>query len=94
MAEEIKISQIKFEERFIKSLLEKLKVGNRRGIHLNAVPGYARSRLDLKELDRRAEEKSADFLHTLLSEEEFSYTIDFDGINLTGLEEDEKNKLY
>ncbi len=94
MSEEIKISQIKFEEHFIRSLLKLLKVGNRGGIHLNAVPGYARSRLDLKELDRIAEEKSTDFLHTLLSKEEFSYAIDFDGINLTKLEEDEKNKLY
>lgn len=94
MSEEQKISDIKFEEQFIKSLLEKLKVGNRRGIHLNAIPGNARSRLDLKEIDSIKEGKANDFLNTLLSEDQFSYTIDFEGINLTELDEEEKNKLH
>ncbi|MEK6816989.1 MAG: hypothetical protein AABY09_05220, partial [Nanoarchaeota archaeon] len=45
------ISQISYEPVFLKGLLEKLKVGNRRGIHLNALPGQHRARIDLKDLD-------------------------------------------
>jgi len=46
-----KISQIKFDEKFIKNLLKKLKIENTRSIYLNAIPGrYAR--LDLFELSK------------------------------------------
>ncbi len=88
------ISQVKFEETFIKSLLDKLKVGNRRGIHLNAVPGNARARLDLKELDQIKSGFAESFLNKLLTEEEFEFSINFDGIDLSALEEVEKERLH
>jgi len=47
---EEQISQIKFDKNFIKKLLEKLKVGNTRSIHLNALPGRSATRLDLFQL--------------------------------------------
>jgi hypothetical protein len=43
-------SQIKFDEKFIKKLLEKLKVGNTRSIHLNAIPGRSATRIDVSQL--------------------------------------------
>lgn len=92
--EDKNISQVKFEEAFIKSLLDKLKVGNRRGIHLNAIPGNARSRLDLKEFDQIRVGLAEDFLNKLLSEEEFEFPINFDGVDLTLLEESEKEALH
>ena len=88
------VSKIKFEKQFIESLLDKLKVGNRRGIHLNAIPGNARSRLDLKALDRIHDSMPASFLEEILTKEAFEYDINFDGINLTELDEDEKNRLH
>lgn len=88
------VSQVKFEETFIKSLLDKLKVGNRRGIHLNAIPGNARARLDLKELESIKSGLPESFLQHLLNEEEFEFTINFDGINFSDLTENEKDKLH
>ncbi len=88
------ISQITFEKSFIKSLLDKLKIGNRRGIHLNAVPGSSRSRLDLNDLDIIKSNKGLEFLNTLLTEEDFKFTINFDSIDLTKATETEKEKLY
>lgn len=92
MSEE-NISQVKFEEVFIKALLDKLKVGNRRGIHLNAIPGVARSRLDLAELDEIKDGLSKDFLGKLLNDEEFEFTVNFEGVNFTDIEEKQKEKL-
>lgn len=89
-----RVSQVRFEETFIKSLLDKLKVGNRRGIHLNAIPGNARARLDLKELDQIRSGYADNFLRKLLSEEEFEFSINFDGIDLTALEEADKEGLH
>lgn len=91
--EEENISQVKIEEVFIKSLLDKLKVGNRRGIHLNAIPGRARSRLDLAELDEIRDGLSKEFLDKLLNEESFEFAINFEGINFTEIEEKQKEKL-
>ena len=92
MEEEV-ISKIKFDETFIESLLKLLKVGNRRGIHLNAIPGSARSRLDLKDLNSLKDNSDQEFLSTIFSDPEFSFNINFDGLNISDLDEDEKNKL-
>src|SRR3989344_3997109 len=87
-------SQISFDPNFISGLLEKLKVGNRRGIHLNALPGRHRSRLDLHDLDFVRKGMADEFLKKLLSESSFSLRIDFEGINMTELSEDEQNRLF
>jgi len=46
------ISQIKFDKKFIETLLKKLKVENTRSIYLNAIPGRSATRLDLFELTK------------------------------------------
>lgn len=68
-------SQIKFDKTFIKKLLEKLKVGNARSIHLNALPGRPATRLDLFELSNVEENMPSDFLDTILNNESFSFAI-------------------
>ncbi|MYE38474.1 MAG: hypothetical protein F4X82_03075, partial [Candidatus Spechtbacteria bacterium SB0662_bin_43] len=84
-----KRSNIKLDQDFIKSLLKKLKTGNRRDIYLNAIPGSRKSRLDLKKLDSIKNGKSIEFLKTLFSKETFQYVIDFNEVNSVGLNDDQ-----
>jgi len=106
MAEQI--SQIKFDKNFIKSLLEKLKVGNTRSIHLNAIPGRFATRLDLFELskidtkeenlfsEQEIEQRKSTpekFINTILNNDSFLFNISYDGIDLGKLDEDKKKKL-
>ena len=67
------ISEIKFDKNFIKKLLEKLKVGNTRSIHLNCVPGRSATRLDLFQLSQIDKNIPSEFIETLLSEDSFSF---------------------
>jgi len=90
---EEKISQIKFDKKFIKKLLDKLKVGNTRSIHLNALPGRAATRLDLYQLSQIEENFPQDFIEMLLNNDSFSFPISYDKIDLGKLDEDEKKKL-
>ncbi len=90
---EQKVSQIKFDKKFIKRLLEKLKVGNSRSIHLNAIPGRSASRLDLSQLSHVNKSMSGDFIETILSKDDFSFPISYDKIDLGDINEEEKGKL-
>jgi very-short-patch-repair endonuclease len=87
-------SQVSFSRDFINNLLNKLKIGNRRGIHLNALPGRYASRLDLKDIDRVLGGLSTDFLERLLTDPIFSFEISFDGIKMDKLDEEDKNALF
>ncbi|MEI6400031.1 MAG: AAA domain-containing protein [bacterium] len=88
------VSQINFNKEFINGLLNKLKVGNRRGIHLNALPGRFASRLDLSAFDAISPDSSLNFLQRLLSEERLSFEINFDNIDISKLGENQKNSLF
>ncbi len=89
-----KFSQLKFEKNFLEKLLSKLTVGNGRSIHLNAVPGRAKNRLDISDLDIASVKPiSTDFLDKLTSKEKFEYKISFDSSILTKADDDLKNKL-
>ena len=87
-------SQIDYSEKFIKKLLDKLKTGNRRGIHLNAIPGRSRSRLDFFACNMLSANKAEQFLEKILSESTFNFNLNFDGVDLSTLEEEEKNRLH
>ncbi|MFC1644943.1 AAA domain-containing protein [Patescibacteria group bacterium] len=87
------VSQIKFDKKFIKKLLNKLKVGNARSIHLNAIPGRSATRLDLFQLSKIEEGFPQEFIKTLLSNDSFSFPISYDKIDLGDLGEEEKKKL-
>ena len=87
------ISQIKFDEKFIKKLLDKLRVGNTRSIHLNAIPGRALTRLDLFQLSQIENDFPQEFIKTILNNDSFSFPISYDKIELGELDKDEKRKL-
>ncbi len=78
---------------FLKHLNRKLKTGNLRSIHLNALPGRYATRLDLHKLNVIKGQLAADFLKTLLQEPSFKFTISFDRINLNEIDEDTQNEL-
>lgn len=59
----------------LNSLNNRLKVGNRRGIHLNALPGRSRYKFDLDRLSIFQTGMSNDFLNTLLAETKFKFKI-------------------
>ncbi|MEI7426334.1 MAG: AAA domain-containing protein, partial [Candidatus Moraniibacteriota bacterium] len=88
-----KISQIKFDKGFIKRLLDKLKVGNARSIHLNAIPGRSATRLDLCQLESADDNIPEEFIEIILNKESFSFVISYDKIDLGKIDEDEKRKL-
>ncbi|MBP9812052.1 DUF559 domain-containing protein [Candidatus Gracilibacteria bacterium] len=86
-------SQIKFDEGFIKKLLDKLKIGNTRSIHLNAIPGRSATRLDLFQLSNIEENLPKNFIDLLLNNESFSFEISYDNIDLGKLTDIEKQGL-
>jgi very-short-patch-repair endonuclease len=90
---EQKVSQIKFDRNFIKRLLEKLKVGNTRSIHLNAIPGSYATRLDLSQLSHVDKKIPNDFIETILSNDSSSFVVSYDKIDLGDIDEEEKKKL-
>jgi len=78
---------------FLKHLNRKLKTGNLRSIHLNALPGHYATRLDLNKLNIIHNQLADSFLQTLLQKPNFKFTISFDKINLNDLDEDTQNEL-
>jgi superfamily I DNA and/or RNA helicase/very-short-patch-repair endonuclease len=86
-------SQIRFDKKFIEKLLEKLKVGNTRSIHLNAIPGRWVTRLDLYNLSKVNENLPSEFINTLLNNDSFSFCISYDGIDLGELTTDQQKDL-
>ncbi|MCL5970347.1 MAG: hypothetical protein M1450_02525, partial [Patescibacteria group bacterium] len=86
-------SGIKFDRGFIKNLLEKLKIGNARSIHLNVIPGRSATRLDLfalAEIDPEIPEK---FIEELITKDNFVFKITFDSLDLGKIDEETKKKL-
>ncbi len=95
------------DKKFISYLSNKLKTGNLKSIHLNALPGRLATRLDLSKLDiisgidgdkqlfEGNEEKiSEDFLfNNLFTKAKFQYKINFDNVPFKGLDENAKKKF-
>ena len=85
-------SKIRFDSHFIQRLLDKLQTGDRRSIHLNAVPGRLISRLDLHELSSIDPDLPMSFMQKLLGEKTFKLPLSFrnmslgEGVNLYRLE--------
>lgn len=87
------ISQINYSKEFIEKLLDRLKVGNRRGIHLNALLN-SRAKFELESLNDFQDDLATKFLVKLFSQKTVSQSLNFDGINLSDIEEVSKNKLF
>ena len=78
---------------FLQALQNKLKGGNSRSIHLNALPGRLATRLDLKQLDLIEEKLSLKFLQTILTKASFEFKITFDKIDLNTVAQDSQKRL-
>ncbi len=71
------MAHIILEKSFLSELQNRLKTGNRRGVHLNAIPGKARLKLDLHRLSEISPTLPDDFLQTLLTRKKFRFPLSF-----------------
>lgn len=62
-------------KKLIEELENRLKVGNRRGVHLNAIPGNSKYKFDIKNLDSLDSDIVNLFVESLLCEPNFSFPI-------------------
>ncbi|MDB5152299.1 MAG: hypothetical protein JWR54_1050 [Mucilaginibacter sp.] len=67
---------------FLQALQNKLKGGNARSIHLNALPGRLVTRLDLKQLDVIENGLALRFLETIFTKSSFEFKLSYDNIDL------------
>ncbi len=68
---------------FLKALIDKLKGGNIRSIHLNALPGWYATRLDFANFNYIRSDFAEKFLTQLLTQSCFDFKSSFDGIELS-----------
>lgn len=78
---------------FLKALRDKLKGGNIRSIHLNALPGRFATRLDLANLNYIRPDFATQFINQLLTQSCFDFKISFDGIDFNSIQTDEQKRL-
>lgn len=78
---------------FLQSLQSKLKGGNSRSIHLNALPGRLATRLDLNQFNIIEEGLADRFLDTLLSKSNFEFRVSFDMVDLNETNTETQKKL-
>lgn len=84
---------MKLSHHFLTNLQQRLKVGNRSGVHLNAVPGRSRYKFDVHSLGKIWQGFPQHFLDTLLRDPKFRFAINFDGIDLEELQEEEVQEM-
>lgn len=78
---------------FLKALRDKLKGGNTKSIHLNALPGRFATRLDLSNLNYIKSQMAESFLEQLFTKPCFEFKISFDEIDISSISSDEQKKL-
>jgi len=78
---------------FLRALRDKLKGGNIRSIHLNALPGRYATRLDFASLDNIKSGLARTFLDTLLTKANFEFEITFDKIDLNAISGEDQKRL-
>jgi len=78
---------------FLQKLQDKLKGGNARSIHLNALPGRLATRMDVKQLDLIEAGLSGRFLDILLSKPNVEFTVTFDNVDLNKYTIEEQKRL-
>lgn len=62
-------------DKLLTELQNRLKVGNRRGVHLNAIPGRSRYKFDLNRLSHLDEKLPQEFINALLTEQPLRFKI-------------------
>ncbi|WP_460574448.1 AAA domain-containing protein [Flavobacterium koreense] len=78
---------------FLNALRDKLKGGNTKSIHLNALPGRYATRLDIANLNYIKPKLAESFLELLFSKSCFEFKISFDEIDISSLSIDEHKRL-
>lgn len=78
---------------FLKTLRDKLKGGNIKSIHLNALPGRYATRLDFANLNYIQPDYAKSFLETLLTKSCFEFKINFDKVDLTSIPTEDQKKF-
>lgn len=73
---------MKISTELLKEFQKRLKIGNRRGVHLNAVPGKSNYKLDLATIEIKDKNLPKIFIEKLLTEDEFIFKIDIGAPNL------------
>lgn len=84
---------MKLTREFLTVLQQRLKVGNRRGVHLNAIPARSRFKFDLNKLSVINDELPTEFLNELLSNSKFNFEINFKGVDFNLMNDKEKVSL-
>lgn len=82
-------------DKLLFELQRRLKIGNRRGVHLNAIPGRSRYKFDLNRLSHIDENLPDNFINALLSEQPLKFRISWkDNVpDLNTLFEDDQAQL-
>lgn len=82
-------------EKFLTELQKRLKIGNRRGVHLNAIPANSRYKFDLNRLSNIDKNLPDNFIKALLSEQPLKFRISWkDNVpDLNSLFEEEQIQL-
>ena len=62
-------------EKLLNELQRRLKIGNRRGVHLNAIPANSRYKFDLNRLSHIDKKLPDNFIKSLLSEQPLKFRI-------------------
>lgn len=86
---------MQISEKLLRELQNRLKTGNRRGVHLNAIPGRSRYKIDLSRFASISETLPTEFINTLLGEKSFKFPVSWQG-NVTDLQnftEEEQTQL-
>ncbi len=78
---------------FLKALRDKLKGGNTKSIHLNALPGRYATRLDIANLNYIKPKLAESFLELLFSKSCFEFKISFDEIDISSISSEEQKRL-
>jgi len=79
--------------KFLETLRDKLKSGNLRSVHLNALPGRYATRLDLSNLNYVKPNFAKEFLEQILTKPKFEFKISFDEVNLNSINPEDQKKL-
>src|SRR5690606_13079359 len=86
---------MKLTEKLLSELQRRLKIGNRRGVHLNAIPANSRYKFDLHKLSHIDKNLPDNFINALLSEQPLKFRISWkeNVPDLNSLFEEEQTQL-
>ncbi|WP_341900738.1 AAA domain-containing protein [Fluviicola taffensis] len=82
-------------EKFLTELQRRLKIGNRRGVHLNAIPGNSRYKFDINRLSHIDENLPKSFIKALLTQQPLKFKVSWkDNVpNMNEVFEEDQSQL-